>query len=249
MIHDLLRWFWMLAGWFELLLLTLLLYPLSFLPHPPGGYRWYRGLFRLRCRAWIDALGVELRLHQKNRHPVPNHYILVANHPSVLEDVGIPALLPVVSLAKAGVRRWPVMGRIAAAAGTLFVKRNSGSSRRAAKEGLKRALERGDNVAIYPEGGIHDKRLHHPFHYGAFDLSLRTGVPILPVYLHYEAQDDFHWGDEPLPRRLLSIMRSRNNQANYYRYDAFDPADFQDEESYCARVYEKFLEWQEKYLD
>ena len=28
-----------------------------------------------------------------------------------------------------------------------------------------------------------------------FSLAARTGVPILPVFLHYEAQDDFEWQD------------------------------------------------------
>lgn len=249
MIRALLRWLWMLAGWAELLLLTGLLYPLSFLPERPGGRPWYRFLFRAWCRAWVDALGVDLRLHQKNRRPVPEHYILVANHPSAFEDIGIPALFPVSSLAKIEVRGWPVVGRIAAAAGTLFVKRESRESRREASEALRRALEQGLNVAVYPEGGIKGKRLHDHFRYGVFELSLQTGVPILPVYLHYESQDDFHWGDEPLPRRILAFMLSRNNRVNYYRYDAFDPKDFEDRESYCEHVYRKYQEWQSRYLD
>ena len=249
MIRILLRWLWMLAGWIELLALTALLYPLAFLPPRFGGRPWYRRLFRLWCLAWVDALGVDLRLHQKNRSPLPGQYILVANHPSAFEDIGIPALFPVNSLAKMEVRRWPVTGRIAAAAGTFFVQRESRTSRKQAMETLLRALEQGYSLAIYPEGGIKGKRLHLPFRHGVFELSLRSGVPILPVFLHYEAQEDFHWSRELLPVKLFQIMRSRNNRAHYYQHDLYHPEAFDDKETYCRRVQDDFLRWQEKYLD
>ena len=250
MIRPLLRWLWMLAGWAELLLITLILYPLSFLPERPRERPWYTRLFRLWCRAWVDALGVELRLHQKNRYPLPRQYILIANHPSAFEDIGIPALFPVHSLAKIEVKGWPVVGRISAAAGTLYVTRESRDSRRNASREILEALQKGFNVAIYPEGGIKDKRLHDHFRYGVFDISLRSGVPILPVFLHYEAQDDFHWSDqETLPRKILAYMLTSNNRVNYYLHDAFDPSEFTGKEHYCQHVYRQFLTWQEKYLE
>lgn len=247
MIRPLVRLLWMALGCALLILLTLLLYPLAFLPkqHRP----WYTSLFHLWCKIWVDALGVDLRLQQKNRHPLPNQYILIANHPSAFEDIGIPALFPVHSLAKIEVSQWPIVGRISMAAGTLFVHRESKESRQQAFELISQQLASGDNIALYPEGGIKGKRLHDHFRYGAFRISLQTGIPILPVFLHYEAQDEFHWSDETLPQKILQFMASTNNRANYYVYDAFDPKDFKDHESYCEEVYQQFLKWQEKYLD
>ncbi len=43
---------------------------------------------------------------------LPEQYILVANHPSALEDFGVPALFDIYPLAKAGVRDWFILGRI-----------------------------------------------------------------------------------------------------------------------------------------
>ena len=249
MIRPLLRWLWMLAGWLELTFLTTLLYALSFLPEKKHGRPWFRMLFRLWCKAWTDALGVDLRLHQRNKAAVPRQYILIANHPSAFEDIGIPALFPVLSLAKIEVRNWPIAGRISAAAGTLYVHRESRDSRQQASQAMLEALEAGHNIALYPEGGIKGKRLHDHFRYGAFDLSLRSGIPILLVFLHYESQDDFHWSSQSLPRKILDFMLSSNNRVNYHLYDAFQPEQFNDKESYCNHVYAAFLEWQHRHLD
>jgi len=247
MIHLLLQWFWMLIGWVELGLFTLILFLLSFLPKPMLGNS-YRQLFRFWSQLWTYALGVELRLHQQNSQPLPKHYLLIANHPSAFEDIGIPALFDVDCLAKQEVRHWFMVGRISAAAQTLFVERESRDSRQQASKAISQALGDGRNIALYPEGGVKSKHLHDHFRYGAFDISLQTGTPILPVFIHYEAQDDFYWSNQSLLMKLLQIMRSRNRRANYYVFDAFYPKDFDSKESYCEHVYQQYVSWQERYL-
>ena len=238
----------MLLGWVELAVLTVPLYLASFLPGERRG-RWYVRLFRIWCRAFVHALGVDLRLHQKNLHPLPPRYLLVANHPSAFEDVGIPALFNVDGLAKIEVRDWWIVGRISVAAGTLFVQRESRESRAKAARIIEQRLKEGRNVSVYPEGGVKGMRVHDSFRYGVFGISLRTGIPIVPVFIHYESQRDFYWGSQSLPRKLLELMRTRNNRANYYLYDAFNPGDFTDKEQYSEAVRRQFLVWQQKYLD
>jgi len=248
LIANLVRLFWLLLGWLELTVLTVPLYLFSFLPGKPRG-PWYNRIFRVWCRSFVHALGVDLRLHQKHRHALPSRFLMVANHPSAFEDVGIPALFDVDCLAKREVENWWIVGRISAAAGTLFVDRESKVSRGQVVKEIEKRLESGRNVALYPEGGVKGKRLYERFHYGVFDISLRTGIPILPVYIHYEAQDDFYWSDQTLVRKMIDLMMARNNRANYYLYDAFDPKDFRDKVHYSEHVRERFLEWQKKYLD
>lgn len=233
----------------DLVALTALLYALSFAPR-----RWtapfYPGMFRIWCRAFVRFLDVDLRLHQKNRRPLPERYILIANHPSAFEDIGIPALFPVYSLAKEEVRDWWIVGRISEAAGTLYVKREDRGSRRAALAEARAALQAGRNIAIYPEGGCKGRRVFETFRYGAFDLSLQTGIPILPVFLHYEAQADFEWRPgEPLPLKIWQILTSRNRRAHYYVHDALDPAAFADKEAYMRHAHALYLAWQARYLD
>jgi len=248
MTRRLLHYLGMLIGWIELAVFTIFLYLLSYIPqawHSPG----YRRLFRWWSRVWVSALGVDLRLHQHNRSSLPDHYLMIANHPSAFEDIGIPALFDVDCLAKKEVRDWFMVGRISDAAQTLYVQRESRDSRQQAASEIIDALNQGRNIALYPEGGVKGKRLHDHFRYGAFSISLQTGVPIVPVFIHYEAIDDFYWAGQSLPLKIWQIMKARNNRANYHVFDAFNPEDFSDRAAYCEAVYQKYLKWQEKIVD
>mgnify|MGYP001824024950 FL=1 len=247
MFKALARALWLLLGWTELILFTLILYLLSYLPDSWLG-PWYRHLFQAWSRTWVHALGVDLRLHHKNAHPLPDRFILIANHPSAFEDVGIPSLFDVDNLAKEEVRQWWMVGRIGAAAGTIFVRRESRESRAEAAQQIERHLAAGRNIALYPEGGIKGPWLQPAFRYGAFGISLQTGIPIVPVYLHYEALHDFHWGRHSLIQNMRNIMNARNNRANYYLFDAIDPRLFHDRIEYCNHVYGLYKEWQRRYL-
>ena len=87
MLYFLGRSVWLLWCWLELTVFTLVLYALSWLPRPLTR-TYYHTLFLHWCKFFVRALGVNLRLHQKNLKPLPKQYILIANHPSALEDVG-----------------------------------------------------------------------------------------------------------------------------------------------------------------
>jgi 1-acyl-sn-glycerol-3-phosphate acyltransferase len=235
--------------WIDFILLTAILYAVSWLPHKWLGRPYFR-MFRVWCRAFVRALNVDLRLHQKNLNPVPKQYILIANHPSAFEDVGIPALFEVYSLAKLGVKKWWIVGRMSAAAGTFYVKRESRESRRQAAQDLREEVKNGKNIAIYPEGGCKGKRIFESFRYGAFDMSMQTGIPILPVFLHYEAQDDFEWRDpHTLIDKLLHFLNTENSTANYYVFDAIDPSQFTSKEEFTDYTWNLYKKWQEKYLE
>lgn len=233
--------------WFDMLVLTLLLYGLTFLPVSRRSF--YPALFRLWCRLFVRSLGVEIALQQKNVRPLPDHYIVIANHPSIFEDIGIPALFDVVCLAKREVRDWWIFGRIARAAGTVFVKREDVESRKRAVERMAAVIENGRNFALYPEGGCTGRRVNPRFYYGAFDLSLRTGVPIIPIFLHYEAQESFEWARQSGPEKVRDIFRAPNRKANYYVFDALYPDDFADKQAYMDHAHALYLQWQARYFD
>src|SRR5258706_11199711 len=114
----------------DFIALTAFLYLLAWLPWP--GRHPVARMFGAWSRSFVRALGVDLRLHQNNLKALPARYILIANHPSAFEDVGIPALFDVVSLAKIEVGDWFVVGCISKAAGTLYVDREDPESRHAA---------------------------------------------------------------------------------------------------------------------
>lgn len=249
MTHFLLRTLWLALCWLELSIFTLVLYILAWLPRPLIKF-YYHKLFRIWCQFFIRALGVNLHIHQNNSNPIPDQYILIANHPSALEDVGIPANFDIYPLAKKGVMEWFLVGRINVAAGTVFVKRNDSESRHAASDKLKSLLENNKSIALFPEGGCFGRRIQSSFRYGAFDLSLQTGVPILPVFLHYEAQEEFEWKkNETLMQKMWHFMTAKNNRANYYIYDAIAPDGFDDKKVFSQHVHGLYLSWQKKHLE
>ncbi len=240
-----------LVAWADFVAFTALVYLLSWLPWPgkPSSHPVAR-LFHAWCRAFVRALDVDLRLHQKNRERLPQRFILIANHPAAFEDVGIPALFNVVSLAKIQVKDWFIVGRISRAAGTLYVDRDDAASRHNAVGAMVDAVNSGQNIALYPEGGCKGRRLYGEFLSGAFDVSLRTGIPILPVFLHYEAQDDFEWQPPySLVDKIWHMMTTVNNRANYYVYDPMQPKDYADKNAMRSAAYEMYVKWNAQYLE
>jgi len=227
----------------EFVLVTLLLYALSFLPTKVLGSAYER-MFYFWSRVFVRALDVDIRVHQHYAGSLPDHYIVIANHPSAFEDVGLPSLFNASSVAKEGVRDWFMVGRISVAAGTVFLKRDDKSSRAAAGNAIAEALRAGRNIAIYPEGGCFGRRVN-PFLYGIFGISQDTGVPIIPVYIHYEAQHSFEWQGQTLPQKIWQIMTAPNRTANFHIYEPFQPEDFADRESYCSTVHGHYLHWED----
>ena len=71
----LLRWLKRLLGLVDLAAITVVMYPLSLLPwrgrHP---VMW---LFHAWCRAFVRALDVDLRLHEKNLRPLPQVFLVL----------------------------------------------------------------------------------------------------------------------------------------------------------------------------
>lgn len=243
----LLRAVFYLILWLDLIVLTIILYGLTYLPRHMLGV--FPVLFRLWCRLFVRALGVQLVMHQKNLKALPEHFIVIANHPSIFEDIGIPSMFDVVCLAKREVGNWWVFGRIARAAGTVFVQREDRDSRRGAADRMVEIVKSGRNLALYPEGGCTGRRINPRFFYGAFDVSIRSGVPIIPVFLHYEAQESFEWAHQTGPQKVRDIMRAPNRKANYYVFDALNPEDYEDKQDYMDHAHRLYLQWQARYLD
>jgi len=243
------RSIWLVWCWIELSVLTVFLFSISWLPKR-FIRSFYHKLSRVWCRFFIRALGIKLYLHEKNAKPLPKQFILIANHPSALEDFAIPALFDVHPLAKQGVRDWFLIGRISYAADTIYVKRDNPDSRHEAVDSMIGALEQQRNIALFPEGGCKGRRIFSQFQYGAFDISLQTGIPILPVFLHYEAQDRFEWRD---PYTLLDMLwrfiTSQNNRVNYYVHDAILPENFKDKQSYSEYAHNLYFQLQTRYLE
>ena len=233
----------------EFFLFTLLMYLLSFLPSAEYS-RAYFNLFRFLCKSFTRALGTRFYIHQKNLKALPEHYILIANHPSAFEDIGIPALYPVHSLAKIEVKDWFIVGRINRVAGTLYVDRHSAESRRPTVTNMLNAAHTGQNIALYPEGGCTGRRINQEFKRGAFELSIKSGIPIVPILIYYPAQQDFEWqAPFTLTDKIIHFLTAKNKTIEIFQYDAVYPDDFEDKYAFAKHMHAFYQKQQQKYLE
>lgn len=150
---------------------------------------------------WLSACGrlIGLRIRTVGR-ATTEHGCYVCNHISWLDIVTIGGLHPVRFLSKSEVARWPMIGYLARCAGTIFIQRGNGA--RAAFETIKKRLQRGENIALFPEGttgSAYDIRRFHPRLFGAV---IDAQAQAQPVAIGY-----------PLNKRQNENIPFRDNQS------------------------------------
>jgi 1-acyl-sn-glycerol-3-phosphate acyltransferase len=102
--------------------------------------RWWSGGIVRRCGFRIVRVG----------EPLPGPVLFVANHVSWL-DIELMHSQRVMSfVAKAEIARWPLIGWLAARAGTIFHRRGSGHSLNAVMEQAVERLRDGMAVGVFP---------------------------------------------------------------------------------------------------
>ncbi|AJD47570.1 1-acyl-sn-glycerol-3-phosphate acyltransferase [Isoalcanivorax pacificus W11-5] len=145
----------------------------------------YRPVVRRIARWWLQhLLGIlNVQVTVQGAPPVAGHF-LVANHVSWLDIPVLAAQTDVYFLSKAEVRNWPLIGHLAAAAGTLFIRRGSGESRQKAEE-IAGHLRNGHNILVFPEGTTTDGRSVRRFFRQLFTAPLLAQAPVQPVALRY----------------------------------------------------------------
>ena len=147
--------------------------------------------------------------------PASGVSLVVANHVSWLDILVLQSLLPGVFVAKAEVRRWPVIGTMAEICSTIFVERSSRKSARSMVQGTITAFDQGYCVIAFPEGTSSDGTDLGVFHANIFEGAIQARTLVQPVTLGYlNAQtglpDDSapFIGDTMLTASLRKVMSS-----------------------------------------
>lgn len=173
-----------------LLLASVLLAPLlAMLFVNPLARRWRVGsttldqhAIRLWSRQILRVFGFRFR---RRGEPLPGAVMYVANHISWLDIVLLHSGRPVNFVAKSEIARWPLIGWLAARAGTIFHRRGNTRSLASVMETMVVRLREGKPVGVFPEGGSgHGERVG-TFHARVFQAALDAGVPVQPVALRY----------------------------------------------------------------
>lgn len=160
---------------------------------------WHRRLCRI--------LG--LRIHVRGT-PVGGRSLLVSNHVSWLDIPVIASLCQTGFLSKSEIRRWPVIGWMAATAGTLFIRRGANQTE-AVREALSGRLEKGHLITLFPEGTTTDGHSVRRFFPRLLSVAVEDGYCVQPIAIRYFREGELDTvapfiGDEGFPQHLKRIL-------------------------------------------
>lgn len=189
------------------LLLGLVMTPLALVRRAGGGWRTRHGVVAWWHNRLADILGVRITV----TGPRPGApALLVSNHVSWLDVIVLGGLTRTDFLSKDEVRRWPLLGWLAARAGTLFIRRGDGQAA-GVSEQIAARLRGGGLLALFPEGTTTDGREVRPFFSRLFGAVIDAGCPLVPVTLRYHvdgAHDALapYTGDQSLLHNLRGLL-------------------------------------------
>ncbi|MDE3172155.1 MAG: 1-acyl-sn-glycerol-3-phosphate acyltransferase [Gemmatimonadota bacterium] len=149
----------------------------------PGGV--YQACMHLWARLALWGAGARVVIHDEHGYSRLAGAVYASNHVSWYDVFALAAVLPRYSfVAKSELRKIPVFGPAAGAAGIVYLDRDN---RKRAFDSYKEAAEYvrdGRSVVVYPEGTRgHDYSLR-PFKKGPFVLAIASEAPVVPVIVH-----------------------------------------------------------------
>jgi len=196
---------WIICG---LLLATWVALLQPFKPAFLDGQR--QGLTRWWLRNLIRLLPLRLHVHGS---PVSDTALWVSNHVSWLDIVVLGAQAPVHFLSKAEVRQWPVIGWLAAAAGTCFIQRGKSVSQSLQAQ-LTQILNQGRSLVIFAEGTTTAGDRVRTFHGRLLGSAIDVKAPIQPVAVAYRLDGEADRSapfidDDEFSQHLVRLLGSR----------------------------------------
>lgn len=137
--------------------------------------------------------------------------LVLANHVSWIDIFALNAMLPGRFVAKAEIGRWPLLGRLVALSGTIFIERGRRHAVAAINHRVRDCLKAGESVVVFPEGTTTDGTHLLPFHSNLLAPAVDTGAPIWPVALRYTSDGrptraPAFVGEQTLPESLWAIL-------------------------------------------
>ncbi|MDX1938212.1 MAG: lysophospholipid acyltransferase family protein [Flavihumibacter sp.] len=134
---------------------------------------------------WLFLVGCTLRIKGLQHFDKNQTYIVTYNHNALLD---VPLSCPYVpgpnkTIAKSSFAKVPLFGWFYKK-GAILVDRKNETSRKESYLQMRRVLENGMHMCIYPEGTRNrSKEPLKPFHDGAFRLAVESGKPIIPALI------------------------------------------------------------------
>ena len=198
---------------------------------PRGVYQWAMHSW---CRGIAKISGVRLHVHNPERMSETRGNVYIANHVSWYDIFALASVIPRYTwIAKSELRKIPLFGRAAEAAGIVFIDRDN---RKAAFDAYKLAAEdvrRGRSVIICPEG-TRGKDYHlRPFKKGPFVLAIAAQVPVVPVV---------SWGTKEVQGKGQLAIHSGSCELTFLEPIATAGLTYDDRDALLRQVWERIAQ-------
>lgn len=140
-------------------------------------------------REWSQRLlaicDITLQVHQHGE-VLDKGAMVVSNHVSWLDIYVIDAWRPTPFVAKSEIAGWPVVGRLAKAIGTVFIRRERRGDAKRIVESLSGVLQNDGLICLFPEGTTTDGRAVLPFHANILQAAVSANAPVQPICMLYQ---------------------------------------------------------------
>ncbi|MFD7087807.1 lysophospholipid acyltransferase family protein [Streptomyces sp. NPDC059896] len=146
-------------------------------------------LTRHWARMVLRLFGLRVRVVGEPAPRRGSGVLVVANHVSWLDIPLLATVFPGRMLAKSEIRRWPLLGAMAALGGTLFVERERLRALPGTVRTLSTALAAGSRVIVFPEACTWCGRDEGRFTTAVFQAALDADAAVRPVRITYRAPD------------------------------------------------------------
>lgn len=167
-----------------MLIILIPTWAMGLLPEPKRT-RMFISMSRIWMAVWLPLAGIRLIIKGKEKFKQGENYVVVCNHNSFMDvpvtSPGIPGANK--TIAKIEMAKIPLFG-IIYRRGSVLVDRKSEESRLKSYAYMKRVLDMGLHMCIYPEGTRN--KTNQPlkeFKDGAFRLAIESNKAIVPAVL------------------------------------------------------------------
>ena len=160
------------------------------------------------CARGVAAIDVQL----STTGPHPSRGLMVSNHLSYLDILAFSAAVPCIFVSKAEVQRWPVIGRYARWAGSVFVRRHHRADAARANFSVTASLESGAPVVLFPEGTTSNGHRVLRYHSTMLQPAVDAGALVTPCAIVYELDDGdagqevCWWGNMTLLPHIWNLL-------------------------------------------
>ncbi|MGB8768386.1 MAG: lysophospholipid acyltransferase family protein [Candidatus Korobacteraceae bacterium] len=160
------------------------------------------------CARGLSAINVQL----SRTGDFPSGGLIVSNHLSYLDILVFSAAVPCIFVSKADVQRWPIFGRYARWAGTVFVHRHDRADAARANVSVAESLTSGVPVVLFPEGTTTDGHTVLRFHSTMLQPAIDAAAQVTPCAIAYELDDGdvgaevCWWGDMPALAHFWNLL-------------------------------------------